>query len=390
MKRMTTTAALLLAVGALAGAATAATRGGGSGHDGGTGFTVVASGLENPRGLEFGPDGLLYVAEGGTGGTSSTGPPAHVPPLCDQIPGPSNGSPTGPGPNTGGLTARISRIDRHGSRTTVVDGLPSSVTTIGADVLGVGAVSFLDGRLYAVTAGGGCSHGLAGTVNSLLAVHGNGKTTQVVDLSAYLAAHPPADRTFELNDWEPDGTWYGMVAARGALYATESNHQEVDRIDPNGRVTRILDMSAQSDARGEWIGPTAITYHDGDFYVGTLSPFPITPGDAAVYKLSPSGRLSLYAAGLTTVLGVAWHDGRLYVLESMTDTTIPFPAPNQEGSGKVVRIERDGSQTVVVAGLSFPSAMTFGPDGDLYISNHGFSSPSGEIVRADVDDGHHH
>ena len=34
-------------------------------------MTTLATGLTNPRGLKFGPDGYLYVAEGGTGGTDS-------------------------------------------------------------------------------------------------------------------------------------------------------------------------------------------------------------------------------------------------------------------------------------------------------------------------------
>ena len=43
--------------------------------------TVIASGLQSPRGLKFGPDGMLYVAEAGTGGTNSTvGTCPQVPP----------------------------------------------------------------------------------------------------------------------------------------------------------------------------------------------------------------------------------------------------------------------------------------------------------------------
>jgi glucose/arabinose dehydrogenase len=34
---------------------------------GGGGLKVVAEGLDNPRGIGFGPDGALYVAESGSG-----------------------------------------------------------------------------------------------------------------------------------------------------------------------------------------------------------------------------------------------------------------------------------------------------------------------------------
>src|SRR3984957_366351 len=115
-----------------------------------TPFTV-ATGLEGPRGLRFGPDGYLYVAEAGTGGTTSTIG------QCVQVPGP----PGGPGPDTGGLTARISKISPSGKVSTVASGFPS--VTIGSGgvngTIGVADVVFLDGELYAVVRGGGCSHG---------------------------------------------------------------------------------------------------------------------------------------------------------------------------------------------------------------------------------------
>ena len=112
--------------------------------------TVVASGLNNPRGLKFGPDGALYVAEGGLGGSD----PAPATKDCTVIPpiGPYTGSTVG---------SRISRIDRHGHRTTVVDNLPSSQTSdmSGNLVSGVADIAFLDGAMYAILAGAGCSHG---------------------------------------------------------------------------------------------------------------------------------------------------------------------------------------------------------------------------------------
>src|SRR5213082_1235913 len=86
-------------------------------------------------------------------------------------------------------------------------------------------------------------------------------------------------------DFEPDGTWYSMVATKGALYAVEPNHGEVDRVNLDGSIQRIVDVSAHY---GHAV-PTAIAHH-GVFYVGNLGEF--DPGDQAgdehVYQLNPN------------------------------------------------------------------------------------------------------
>jgi hypothetical protein len=261
--------------------------------------TVFASGLNNPRGLAFGPGGDLYVAEGGLGGSLMT-----TPAECTQVPD--------LGPYSGGFTSRISKIDPNGVRTTVADGLPSSQTSAasGSLVSGVADVAFVGGRLYALEAGAGCSHGLLGTDNSLLRVNPDGTTTQVADLSQFLKSHPVANPN--PGDFEPDGTWYSMVAVRGDLYAVEPNHGEIDRIDPStGAISRLIDISA---SQGH-IVPTALAYK-GNFFFGNLGTFPVTPGSESLFKVTPSGQIKTRATGLTTVLGLAvGPHNRLYALE---------------------------------------------------------------------------
>lgn len=320
---------------------------------------VIVSGLLGPRGLKFGPDGNIYVAEAGLGGDMSTQG------QCDQPPAPV-------GPYKGGFTSRISKVTLGGARTTVADKLPSHIDAIN-DFGGIADVAFVGDKLYALSTGAGCSHGHANEPNALLQVNSDGTTTIVADLSAFLKAHPVAHPP---SDYEADGQWYSMLPARGALAVVEANSGQLDLITTSGQVTRIADLSADP-----WFGPTAIAY-DGDFYVGNLSTFPIMDGSSKVLKITPDGQVSTFATGFTTILGLAFDSlHRLYVLETTTGGN-QLPTP---GTGKVVRINADASTEEIATGLSLPTAMTFGPDGNLYVSNWGFGPPDkGEIVRVNL------
>ena len=345
---------------------------------------VYASGLAGPRGLKFGPDGELYVAEAGFGGTNST-----TSSQCAQVLAPI-------GPYKNGNTGRISKVDKAGNRTTVASGFPSSVSADAtSDTQGVADIAFLDGQLYAVTAGGGCSHGNISIPNVLAHVDiKSGKWTTVANLSQFVQSHPAMYP--DLADFEPDGVFYSLIAFDDRLYTVEPNHGQVFTITPSGEVNEAIDIS-KAEAH---IVPTSIAAKDGNFYVGNLGLFPITPNYSKILTLSPSSnggfipfldfcpelqklRVAGSRAGFTTVVAVDFGpDGLLYALELSPTTPTGFPAI---GTGKVVRLNRAGDIEDVATGLSVPTGMTFGPDGYLYVSNFGAApAGAGQIVKIAV------
>src|SRR5207245_8429327 len=108
--------------------------------------------------------------------------------------------------------------------------------------------------------------GLAGTSNEVIRVNADGSWTPVANLSQFLMTHPVASP--DADDYEPDGTWYSLVAAHGSLYADEPNHQEIDRITPAGTIERLVDFSAIYPRPLNWHGPTALTFAQVKLYVG--------------------------------------------------------------------------------------------------------------------------
>ena len=343
--------------------------------------TVYATGLEGPRGLRFGPDGHLYVAEAGTGGTTST-----TDADCEQTPPPV-------GPYKGGTsTGRISKISSSGKVTTVASGFPSSSDGLG-DNQGVADVVFVDNELYALISGGGCSHGNPKSPNGIAKVNRNdGSWKLLANLSAFLKTHPAKYES--VDDFEPDGTPYSVIQVHGTMYLIEPNRGEIISVSRTGHMSEVLDVSA---SQGH-IVPTSIAERDGSFFVGNLNLFPIDPQWARILTISngdrdddydtppgfrqPRGyRITASKAGFTTVVGVDFGpDGLLYVLE-LSDAAGMGPTP---GKGKVVRVKHSGEIEEVVTGLVVPTGMTFGPDGDLYISNFGAAPAGGQILKVDV------
>ena len=346
------------------------------------GATVYASHLDGPRGLAFGPDGTLYIAEAGTGGTVA------APAGCPNTPPPV-------GPYHGGYTARISRVLHNGHQDVLTKGLPSSIAGTG-DVQGIADVTFLNGQLYALLAGGGCAHGNPGSPNGILSVDtSTRKTTLIADFSAFLRAHPAAYPNAD--DYEPDGVPYSFTVLNDILYSVEPNHGEVLATATDGTTTLLRDISL---AEGHIVPTSIVAGRNGNLYLGNLGLFPILMQREIILTLSkdsffidtipgfvtPSSEVGMFhlvhsRAGFTTILSLKFGpDGLLYVLELSDAPGYPTP-----GAGKVVRVNAAGNIETVVTGLAVPTGMTFGPDNALYVSNFG-AAPAGlgQVLRIPI------
>lgn len=344
--------------------------------------TIVASGLKNPKGFTWSQDGTLYIAEADQG--APVRPQVEgSPELPAGTPDASAGAkPTVPGigqTHAGSQLGSVVKI-AGGCPVPAATGFPSVTDPNLGWAFGVSAVAFLDGHLYALVDGGGASTQNPNLPNGVYRVNDDGSHMLVANISAWIHDNKVSDPHEPLT---PDGEPFAMIANGGALWITESNHEQLLRITPDGAITRVVDFSPLGDT----VPTGLVAAPDGGVYVGFLSPLPFTDGASKVMKVDASGKATDAWTGLTAVTGVAvGPDGALYAAELTTGAGSgqqpPFVVP---GSGKVVKQTGPSTSADVATGLTAPTALVFGPDGGLYVSGPGIGSYNGEgmILRLD-------
>lgn len=324
--------------------------------------TPFASGLTNPRHVRFGPDGYLYVAEAGVGGTE----PAVATPGCDLV----DNLFSQEGPYKPGFTGRISRILPDGTRETVASGLPSVVDNFG-DSLGPSDLAWIDGTMYVTIEGGGCSRGLPDYPAGIYRVNPDGTWEKAADVSAFVRANPVESEPAcgPDGDCEPDGVPHSLLAHGHYLYVVETNHNSVLRVDPrNGSISRVLDLSVQDPA------PIVLARKGNTFQLGGFDGLIQTFGH-------DFAEIQTFDEGFGPIVELEFANGRLHVLE-----TFGVDTPWTPETGRVIRLETDGTRTTIADGLDFPMGMAQGPGGDLYVSTKSYGqgegvTGAGEIVR---------
>jgi len=273
--------------------------------------TRLVTGLEGAVGSTIGPDGALYVTEG--------------------IPG------------------RISRVDPHtGAITTFASGLPKRVNPDSpfggaVDVAFLGKTAFVLVTLVSPDVGGS-------DVDGIYRVDGPDSFTVVADIGAFNVLNPP---TIPFPFEAKTGVLYALQTYRGGFLVTDGHLNRVLRVTRDGEITVLI---AFDD-----IVPTGLAVSRYLVYMAEAGPVPHRPEDGKVVAFGPKASTATeVASGAPLLVDVEFGPHhRLYALSQGDFSGGPEGSPALPNTGALIKINGDGTFTVIIDGLDRPSSLEF-------------------------------
>jgi hypothetical protein len=332
------------------------------------GFTVVASHLNNPRGLSPAPGGGLYLAEAGSGGK-----------VC--VKGGEQGT------TCIGKTGSFDLVTKHGVKR-LVTGLisgsgPGGVAAEGPVSVSHGPWGTLYGQFglntHEVPPAGAIPSGLRSAALAelgRLVTVGSHSVRSLSDVGDQDWTWTSTRVKLAPKDF-PDANPNAVLYSRGHVYVVDAGANVLVDVARGGTVKVLAFFGVPKGSQSDSV-PTCLTRGpDGALYVGELLGGYYSPGHARVWRVVPGHAPKVWATGLTTVQGCGFgRDGAFYATEFQTGGLNEGQGANP--AGDVVRIDRWGHRTHLGAGqLFYPSGFAAGSDGAIYVSNCSIAPASG-------------
>lgn len=340
-------------------------------------WTVVASGLHNPRHLTFN-DERLFVVEAGTGGS---GP-------C--LPDPED-------PNAQvcfGTSGSLSQV-RWGRVKRVVTGLPSTASPDGSRAVGASDVQFLWGDRFAMTIGLGADPAVRSSlprtaVPMASVVTGSLRNRRWTPALRTLADLGAFEATANPDGGLPDSNPTGLALTPYGVVVTDSGANALVRASWWGDVSTVAVFGSPGTFPSPFPPPgtmvpaqsvptSVVQGPDGAWYVSELTGFPFKVGASRIIRVDRWGNQQVWATGLTNVTDLAWSRGKLYAVQ-IADTGLLTPGMP---SGSLVQVSRGAAPRTVVDNLPAPYSVAF-QGSRAYLTTCAVCPADGAVVTARI------